>query len=178
MRGSIRAARQLASSVGYLPGAAVMGEGLADPSADPLVWVVAAGLKCLDHSRHPGRGCAVGEGVDHVTADQGIGILGQFEQPRPHPAVISPDMAGAQVLARELANPALVAPGQLKESIESIPGCAPVVRRQADAYLPGDLAESSHPLDPVAAGGVAQPLGAVDWHGGLELTSELVPAGA
>ena len=33
-----------------------MGEGLADPSAGPLVRVVMAGLKGLDHRRDPGAG--------------------------------------------------------------------------------------------------------------------------
>jgi hypothetical protein len=70
--------------------------------------------------------------VDHVAADQGIGILDQLEQPRPHPVVVGPDVAGAQVLARALASPALLAPGQLQESVESILGCAPVAGRQAD----------------------------------------------
>jgi hypothetical protein len=78
---------------------------------------------------------------------RGIGILDQLQQPRPHPAVVGPDVAAAQVLARELASPALLAPGQLQESVESIPGGARVVPRQTDPYLPGDLAELSHRLD-------------------------------
>ena len=69
------------------------------------------GTEGLDHSRDPGRGRAVCEGVDHVTADQGIGIPGQLEQSHPHPVVVGPDVAGAQVLARELASPAFLAAG-------------------------------------------------------------------
>ena len=40
--------------------------------------------------------------MDHVAADQRIGILDQLKQPRPHPVVVGPDVAGAQVLAREM----------------------------------------------------------------------------
>jgi hypothetical protein len=141
------ATQRLASSVGYLPGPAAAGEGL----ADPLVRVVAAGLEGLDHSRDPGRGRAVREGVDHIAADQGIGILDQLEQPRPHPVVVGLDVAGAQVLARELASPALLAPGERSRSpSRASPGCAPVADRQTDPYLPGDLVEPSHHLDDIA----------------------------
>jgi hypothetical protein len=117
-----------------------VGEGLADPPADPLVRVVMAGLEGLDHSRDPGRGRAVREGVDDVAPDQRIGILDQLKQPRPHPVAVGADVAGAQVLARELASPALLAPGQLQESVESMPGCAPVAGRQAYPYLPDSAA--------------------------------------
>ena len=68
----------LMSSVGYLAGPAVAGEGLADLPANPRIRVVVAGLQGLDHSRDPGRGRAVGEGVDHVAADLWIGISGQL----------------------------------------------------------------------------------------------------
>jgi hypothetical protein len=138
---------RLVSSVGYLAGPAVVGEGLADPPANPHVRVVVAGLQGLEHSRDPGRGRAVGDGVDHVAADPWIGIPGQLEQPRPHPVVVGPDVAGAQVPARELASPALLAPGQLQQSVDSIPGCAPLAGRQADPYLLSDLAPPSHRPD-------------------------------
>src|SRR5580698_7295494 len=143
MRGFFR----LVGSVGYLAGPAVVGQGLADPPANPRVRVVVAGLQGLDHGRDPGRGRAVGEGVNHVAADPRIGIPGQLEQPRPHPVVVGPDVAGAQVPARELASPALLAPGQLQQSVDSIPGCAPLAGRQADPYLLSDLAPPSHRPD-------------------------------
>src|SRR5580704_977427 len=117
---------RLVSSVGYLAGPAVVGEGLADPPANPDVRVVVAGLQGLDHSRDPGRGRAVGDGMDHVAADPWIGIPGQLEQPRPQPLVVGPDVAGTQVPARELASPALLAPGQLQQSVDSILGRAPL----------------------------------------------------
>ena len=138
---------RLVSSVGYLAGPAVVGEGLAYPPANPHVRVVVAGLQGLDHSRDAGRGRAVGDGVDHVATDPWIGIPGQLEQPRPHPVVVGPDVAGAQVPARELASPALLAPGQLQQSVDSIPGCAPLAGRQADPYLLSDLAPPSHRPD-------------------------------
>jgi hypothetical protein len=143
----MRGFSRLVSSVGYLAGPAVVGEGLADPAANPHVRVVVAGLQGLDHSRDPGRGRAVGDGVDHVAADPGIGIPGQLEQPRPHPVVVSPDVAGAQVSARELASPALPASGQLQQSVDSIPGGAPLAGRQPDPYLLSDLAPPSHRPD-------------------------------
>jgi hypothetical protein len=97
----MRGFSRLVSSVGYLAGAAVVGEGLADPAANPHVRVVVAGLQGLDHSRDPGRGGAVGDGVDHVAADPGIGIPCQLEQPRPHPVVVSPDFTGSPEVARQ-----------------------------------------------------------------------------
>jgi hypothetical protein len=96
------------SGVGYLAGPPVVGEGLADPPADPGVGVVVAGPQGLDHRRDPGRGRAVGDGVDHIAADPWIAIPGQLEQPRPHPVAVGPDVAGTQVPARELADPALL----------------------------------------------------------------------
>ena len=99
-----------------------MGQDLADLSPNPNVRVVAARLQGLDHSRDPGRGRAVGDGVDHVAADPWIGIPRQLEQPRPHPVVVGPDVAGAEVPARELASPALLAPGQLEQTVYGIPG--------------------------------------------------------
>jgi hypothetical protein len=78
----------LMSSVGYLAGPTVVGEGLADLPANPHVRVVVAGLQGLDHSRDPGRGRAVGDGVDHVAANPWIGIPDQIEQPRPDPVVV------------------------------------------------------------------------------------------
>jgi hypothetical protein len=72
---------RLAGSIGYLAGPPVVGESLADLPANPHVRVVVAGLQGLDHSRDPGRGRAVGEGVDHVAADPWIGIPDQLEQP-------------------------------------------------------------------------------------------------
>jgi hypothetical protein len=143
----MRGFSRLVSSVGYLAGPAVVGEGLADPPANPHVRVVVAGLQGLDHSRDPGRGRAVGDGVDHVAADPWIGILGQLEQPRPHPVVVGPDVAGAQVPARELASPALPASGQLQQSVDSVPGCLPLAGRQADPCLLSDLAPPSHRPD-------------------------------
>jgi hypothetical protein len=74
-------------------------------------------------------------------------ILDQLEQPGPHPVVVGPDVAGAQVPARELASPALLAAGELQECVESILGCAPVLGRQADPYLLDDLLELSHHSD-------------------------------
>ncbi len=65
---------RLVSTIGYLAGPAVAGEGLADPPVTPRVQVVVAGLQGLDHSRDPGRGRAVGDGVEHVAADLWIGI--------------------------------------------------------------------------------------------------------
>jgi hypothetical protein len=141
----------LVSSVGYLAGPPVVGEGLADPPADPGVRVVVAGLQGLDHCRNPGRGRAVGDGVDHVAADPWIGIPGQLEQPRPHPVVVGPDVAGAQVPARELADPALLAPGQLEQSFNGILRRAPLAGRQADPCLLSDLAPPSHSSDDNAA---------------------------
>jgi hypothetical protein len=138
---------RLVSSVGYLASPAVVGEGLADPPTNPLVWIVVAGLQGLDHSRDSGRGRAVGDGVDHVASDPWIGIPGQLEQPRPHPVVVGPNVAGAQVPARKLANPALLAPGQLQQSVDGVLGCAPLANRQADPYRLSDLAPPSHPLD-------------------------------
>jgi hypothetical protein len=143
----MRGFSRLVSSVGYLACPAVVSEGLADPPANPCVRVVVAGLQGLDHSRDPGRGRAVGDGVDHVAADPWIGIPGQLEQPRPHPVVVGPDVAGAQVPARELASPALLAPGQLQQSVDSILGCAPLAGRQAGPCLFSDLAPPSHRPD-------------------------------
>jgi hypothetical protein len=48
-------------------------------------------------------------------------------------------MASAQVLARELASPALLAPGQLQKSDESIPGGAPVVPGRPTPTFPATL---------------------------------------
>jgi hypothetical protein len=138
---------RLVSSVGYLAGPAVVGEGLADPPSNPYVRVVVAGFQCLDHSRDAGRGRAVGDGVDHVAADQRIGIPDQLKQPRPHPLVVSPDMAGAEVPARELASPAVLAAGQLQQSVNSILRYPPLAGRQADPYLLSDLAPPSHRPD-------------------------------
>ena len=135
------------SSVRYLAGPPIVGEGLADPPANPDVRVVVAGLQGLDHSRDPGRGRAVGDGVNHITADACIGIPDQLEQPRPHPVVVGLDVAGAQVPARELANPALLAPRQLQQPIDSVLGRAPLTGRQADPYPLGDLAPPSHHPD-------------------------------
>jgi hypothetical protein len=146
-RARMREFSRLASSVGYLAGPAVVGERLADPSANPHVRVVVARLQGLDYSRDPGRGRAVGDGVDHVTADAWIGIPNQLEQPRPHPVVVGPDVAGAQVPAGELASPALLAPGQLQQPVDSIQGCAPLVGRQADPSPLSDLAPPSHRPD-------------------------------
>ena len=84
------------SSVGYLAGPAVVGEGLAELPANPCVRVVVAGFEGLDDNRDPERGRAVGDGVKHVAADPWIGIPDQLEQPRPHPVVVSPDVAGLQ----------------------------------------------------------------------------------
>src|SRR5580698_7950002 len=50
-------------------------------------------------------------------ADPRIGIPDQLEQPRPDPVVVGLDVAGAQVPARELADPALLAAGQFQESV-------------------------------------------------------------
>jgi len=143
----MRGVSRLVSSVGYLAGPAVVGEGLADLPTNPHVRVVVAGLQGLDHSRDPGRGRAVGDGMDHVAADPWIRIPGQLEQPRPHSLVVGPDVAGAQVPARELASPALLAPGQLQQSVDSILGCAPLAGRQADPCLLSDLAPPSHRPD-------------------------------
>jgi hypothetical protein len=123
------------------------GRGSCGPADESHVRVVVAGLQGLDHSRDPGRGRAVGDGMDHVAADPWIGIPGQLEQPRPHPLVVGPDVAGTQVPARELASPALLAPGQLQQSVDSILGCAPLAVRQADPYLLSDLAPPSHRPD-------------------------------
>ncbi len=60
--GTVLARRRLpeVSSVGDLLGPAVVGEGIADLPAYPLVRVVVAGLESPDHSRDdPGRGRAV-----------------------------------------------------------------------------------------------------------------------
>ena len=106
------------------------GRGSCGPADEnPHVRVVVAGLQGLDHSRDPGRGRAVGDGVDHIAADPWIGIPGQLEQPRPHPIVVGPDVTGAQVPACELASPALLAPRQLQQSVDSILCCAPLVGR-------------------------------------------------
>jgi hypothetical protein len=96
----------------------------------------------------PTRGAGVLSVRAWITSPRtwGSGIPGQLEQPRPHPVDVGPDMAGAQVPARELANPASPAPGQLKESVESILGCAAGLGRQADPHLPRDPAEPSHRL--------------------------------
>jgi|SRR5580658_5658287 hypothetical protein len=59
----LRGFSRLVSSVGYLAGPAVVGEGLADLPANPHVRVVVAGLQGLDHGRDPGRGRAVGDGA-------------------------------------------------------------------------------------------------------------------
>jgi hypothetical protein len=144
---TLRGFKRLVSSVGYLAGPAVVGQDLADLSPNPNVRVVAARLQGLDHIRDPGRGRAVGDGVDHVAADPWIGIPRQLEQPRPHPVVVGPDVAGAEVPARELASPALLAPGQLEQTVYGIPGCAPLGRRQADPCLLSHLAPPSHPPD-------------------------------
>ena len=149
----MRGFSRLVSAIGHLAGPAVVGEGLADPPANPHVRVVVAGLQGLDHSRDPGRGRAVGDGVDHVAADLWIGIPGQLEQPRPHSVVVGPDVAGAQVPARELASPALLAPAQLQQTVDSIPGCASLTGRQADPNLLSDLAPPSHRPDDSAGPG-------------------------
>jgi hypothetical protein len=65
------------SCVSDLPGSPVVGESLADPSTDPLVCIVVAGLEGLDHGRDPGSGRAVRECMDHLAADQGIGVIDQ-----------------------------------------------------------------------------------------------------
>jgi hypothetical protein len=104
--------RLLASGVGYLAGPAVVGESLADTPAVPLVRVVAKGLQSLDHRRDSNSGRAVRHGVDHVGTNPGIWILDQLEQPGPHSVVVSPDVAGAEVLASELPSPAVLAPGK------------------------------------------------------------------
>ena len=141
-------ARQpLVSSVGYLPGPPIVGKGLADLPTDPHVRVVVAGLKGQDHRRDPGRGRAVRNGMDHVAPDPRIRIPDELEQPDPHPVIVGPDVAGAQVLARELANPALRAPGQLQEPIESVLGYAPVGGRQTDPDPLGDPVPPSHNPD-------------------------------
>ena len=72
----MRGVSRLVSSVGYLAGPVVVGEGFTDLSPNPYVRVVVAGLEGLDHSWDPGRGRAVGDGVDHVAADPRIGIPG------------------------------------------------------------------------------------------------------
>ena len=144
---TLRGFKRLVSSVGYLAGPAVVGQDLADLSPNPNVRVVAARLQGLDHIRDPGRGRAVGDGVDHVAADPWIGIPRQLEQPRPHPVVVGPDVAGAEVPARELASPALLASGQLQQSVNSIPGCAPLAGRQAEPGLLSDLPPPSHCSD-------------------------------
>jgi hypothetical protein len=124
-----------------------MGESLADPAANPCVRVIVAGLEGLDDSRDPGRGRAVGHRVDHVAADPWTGILDQLEQPRPHPVIVRLDVAGAQVPARELANPALLAPAQLQQAADSALGRVPFGGQQAGSYPPGDLAPRSHRPD-------------------------------
>jgi hypothetical protein len=143
----LRGFSRLVGSVGYLAGTAVVSEGLADPPANPRVRVVVAGLEGLDHSRDPGRRRTVGDGVDHVAADPRVRIGDQLEQPRPHPVVVGPDVTGAQVPARELASPAVLAPGQLQQSVESIPGCVSLAGRQADPCFFSDLAPPSHRPD-------------------------------
>lgn len=106
-----------------------------------------AGLEGQDHGRNPGCWRAVGDGMDCVAADPGIRVINQLEQPRPYALVIGLDVTGAQVLARELAGPAVLAPGQFQKSVELIPGRAPVVGRQAEPYSRGDSVPSSHHHD-------------------------------
>lgn len=57
---------------------------------NPQVRFVVAGCQGLDHSRDPGRGRAVGDGVHYGAADPD-----QLEQPRPHPVVVGVDVTGA-----------------------------------------------------------------------------------
>jgi len=134
----------LVGRVGYLAGPAVVSEGLADPPTNPGVRVVVVGLQDLDYSRDPERGRAVGDGVDHVAADPWIGIPDQFQQPRPYPAVVGPDVAGAQVPACELAGPAVLALRQLQQPVDSIFACAPVDDGQGGPCLLSDFAPPPH----------------------------------